>query len=118
MKITAPHNAQTIKRSVKVEDGPVLEQGTSNTGKKFRVEFIMITYTWSQSHGWDVQHVDVSGNVLKKDGTPSQAFTKQWAYNWDKPGSQYHVIAPVILGLRPVGNVGLPSENAITWETS
>lgn len=74
MKITTRWTNATVKRVVKIEDGPVLPWDNSSTGKKFRVETIVLTYTWQDGvfvlkSDFDVK---LSGPVLKKDGSDSR----------------------------------------------
>lgn len=74
MRITTKDNGATIKRTVLVSNGPILDQPYSTTGKKFRVERVTITYefvdsTWIVGHATDVI---LGGPVLKKDGTASK----------------------------------------------
>jgi hypothetical protein len=91
MKVTSQNSYTETKRYFDVEDGPLVDAEYFSPPKKVRVNRGCITYTW-QDGEWIVPNawaVEVSGPVLKKDGTASKAEharrAKERPRNWSEP---------------------------------
>lgn len=75
MRITTKGHEATIRRTVLVSNGPVLNQPYSSSGKQFRVDRIVVDYQCTEGTRWVVRSsscVILGGFVLKKDGTDSK----------------------------------------------
>lgn len=75
MKITDEGSWGTIIRKIAIKDGPIHDYALSPTGRKFQVEMVIVKYRLMVSGSWTFEgfaDVDISGPVLKKDGTPGQ----------------------------------------------
>jgi len=106
MELTHRSTSQQIIQRIGVVDGPVLPMPGSNTGKVYRVEYLLVTYV-QRDGSWATQRVQLSGTVLKRDGSDSKAFTKDDAWDWRKrPGLEF--ASTIVDGFRPVGTVEFP----------
>lgn len=65
MKITPRRSTIRAERGADITDGPTLGKGT----RTFQAQRIHITYLWNDNR-WTMQHTDIYGPVIKKDGTP------------------------------------------------
>jgi hypothetical protein len=85
-----------IDRHAAIIDGPIVSAQRQD-GKMMRVERIRISYRWIGAWKTDKYSVDISGPVLKKDGTDSQldATIHYWY------GAQPEWVRAIIDGLRP-----------------
>jgi len=79
----------------------------SQAGKTYRVEHLSVTYT-QRGGSWTAQTVQLSGTVLKKDGSDSKTFTRHDAWGWEQR-SELGFVRAIVDGFRPVGSVELPS---------
>jgi hypothetical protein len=110
MELVHERSYGSIKRSVKVIDGPVMSHPSSSTGKKIRVQHLSITFTLRNGE-WIIDSwsaVAFGGPVLKKDGTEGR---ETWGgnvhYSWDKM-TEYNWVRKVIDAVRPEGAPVLP----------
>lgn len=74
MKITPTGSVSRVQHGANITDGPILAKGE----RRFLAERVWATYILG-ADGWKLQHIDISGSVIKKDGTPGQLdTTKTW----------------------------------------
>lgn len=69
MKVTSTETDQKITRTVRIDDGPVVQP--DGYRRRFRVQIVTITYTWTGQH-WEARdgfNFSLSGPWVKKDGT-------------------------------------------------
>lgn len=104
MKIEAVKTRSvTAARIVEVSDGPILGER-----RRFRVERVHVTYLWSaKEHRWNVQHIELSGPVVKKDGTNglTTGTKRVWLADAGEPYTEFRRIAA---NLAPTGDPALP----------
>jgi hypothetical protein len=112
----------TVTRQFVITEGnPVIPMVYSSTRKDVVVDRGVIQYTW-QDGGWKVQDawaIDLTGDVLKKDGNRSKnSHTRhpEDDYDWRVHDSGREWVAPpgwewldaVVAELRPSGNLSAP----------
>lgn len=110
MEFVNDRSQATINRSINIIDGPVIPHPSSGTGKKIRVMQVQITFTLKDDEwvirGWTT--VQISGVVLKKDGTEGK---ETWLgtvhYCWQKM-PEYAWLDLLIDAVRPEGVPQLP----------
>lgn len=106
MFVTPSHTDHpTVNRHAIVTDGPIVSAHRAD-GKLMRVERVRITYQWSSGNQlWNASKysTDVSGPVLKKDGTDSQLDATIRYY-----GETPAWIAEIVDRLRPHGLPVIP----------
>lgn len=87
MKVTTMHSDITIKRTVKIDDGPVVDKEYSRS--RLIVDTIDVILTWDGD--WTVGHrydINLNGYIVKKDGTAGQRYTstyptaEAWKSGW------------------------------------
>lgn len=88
MRIEEKTGSATIKRHFEIAGRcPVVDHPWSRSGKRVRIDRVVITYDWS-GDGWKVTStlsVDLAGPVLKKDGLPGkERFSSSPAFEWKK----------------------------------
>lgn len=114
MKITSldEESILQISRKAALANGPVLPMAYSSTGKTFRVKRVTVKYVY-QGGEWVAASrfsVDLSGPVLKKDGTDSKSWHTSHP-EWDWRGNAYlpvYAFAEKIVDmLRPQGGVAM-----------
>lgn len=72
MKITSTGGRITVTRKFDItEDHPVIDQSTSYTGKKVRIERGSIEFEWTDGNWRIGPNNYLHGTVLKKDGSDS-----------------------------------------------
>jgi hypothetical protein len=110
MEIEPERSHGSLKRSVRITDGPVMPHPSSGTGKKILVDYASVVYDLVKSDwvvkGWS--GLVISGRVLKKDGTPGK---ENWSgnvhYSWHRM-PEYAWLDRLIDAMRPEGSVDLP----------
>lgn len=104
LKDTATHAKITRTVEIEPEGAPVLPLEYSLDGKRFRVTLLTITYTWTAGK-WvadSYSSVQMSGRVLKKDGSDSKNnHTRYPAYGWPTAPDMYPWLDTIINALRP-----------------
>lgn len=104
LKDVATHAKITRTVEIEPEGAPVLPLEYSLDGKRFRVTLLAITYTWTAGR-WTTDSyssVQMSGPVLKKDGTDSKnSHTRYPYYGWLGHPDMYPWLGTVIDALRP-----------------
>lgn len=104
MKITEVNTTGvTAGRRIIVADGPILRER-----RPFRVERVHVTYLWSQKeHRWGVQHIDLSGPMIRKDGSDglNDGRMTLWSNSTGEPYDEFRRIAA---NLAPTGDPALP----------
>jgi hypothetical protein len=104
LKDTATHAEITRSVEIEPEGAPVLPLEYSLDGKRFRVTLLTVTYTWTAGK-WvadSYSSVQMSGRVLKKDGTDSKNnHTRYPAYGWPAAQDMYPWLDTIIDALRP-----------------
>lgn len=100
----------SLKRPVRITDGPVMPHPGSGTGKRILVDYVSVVYDLDKSdwvvNGWT--SLKIGGTVLKKDGTPGR---EHWSgsvhYAWHRM-PEYAWLDRLIDAMRPEGSVDLP----------
>lgn len=119
MRVTTQNTRVEITRIFKItEDHPVVGMAYARTPKKVRIERGTIKYTWCDG-SWGVSNnydVEVSGVVLKKDGsdglnTHSRHMPGKWDNGQDAYGS-WPWISEIIDLLRPTGELSMTTLDA------
>lgn len=107
MRITTNDSDATIRRYATVDNGPVIPQSYSTSGKMLRVERITIEYrlvggSWLVEHG---NNITLAGTVLKKDGTDSKVnHAGPPNYRaWRNRDEELPWLAEIVNRLRPYG---------------
>lgn len=72
MKVTTEQALATVKRIARIADGPVVK--CDGYQRRFRVEFIEITYTWKDGQFGLQSSFDIKmgGQYVKADGTDAK----------------------------------------------
>ena len=107
MKVTPRHSTIRAERSADITDGPILGKGT----RTFRAQRIVIAYLWNGTR-WTMQHTDIYGPVIKKDGTPGLVDARRTYW---PTGSLPEWTGAIIEALRPVGP---PLTDAVEFEVT
>lgn len=98
-----PTVTATIKRTFDITDGPVIDHPWSRSGKRVRVERVIVIYDWDDD-GWSATSVLSSiliGPVLKKDGTPGKEhFNSSPSFDWKKT-DEYRWLRDLIADATP-----------------
>lgn len=108
MKVTSTETVQKITRSVRIDDGPIVQ--IVGYRRKFRVQIVRITYTWKQDR-WVLDSsfdVHMAGPWVKKDGTNAVDRTSNMrpdCADWStrKLAEQFAFLEPIINLARPHG---------------
>lgn len=110
MEFVPERSHGSLKRSVRITDGPVMQHPNSGTGKRVRVSYVSATYSLREG-GWAVDSwsaLVMGGQVLRKDGSEGKEhWSGNVAYSWQKM-PQYAWLTQLIDAMRPEGTVGLP----------
>lgn len=93
-----------VTRHVNLIDGPVRPQPHSRSGRKYRVERVIIHYGWIDGV-WKVTGAKLLGTVLKADGSDSKNDAREHVSCYDIPPAW---LDELIDGLRPVGDLEMP----------
>jgi hypothetical protein len=104
LKDTATHAKITRSMEIEPEGAPVLPLEYSRDDKRFRVTRITITYTWTAGRWTNDSYaaVQMTGPVLKKDGTDSKNdHTRYPAYGWPRDPDMYPWLTAIVDLLRP-----------------
>lgn len=64
MKVNPTSSIARIQQGADITDGPVLTKGE----RRFVAEQVWAAYILD-TDGWRLQHIDVTGRIIKKDGT-------------------------------------------------
>lgn len=105
-----------ITRSFTIENGPTLP--CAHTSKRFQAERITIAWELGRGGDWVVTSrysIDVSGSVLKKDGTPGRvSHTRFPGGEWTGHGliiftAGWEWIGELIVQNAPIGKITLPA---------
>lgn len=86
---TRPTVTATIKRTFEITDGPVVDHPWSRSGKRMKIQYVTIEYTWNNAaERWvagSYLAIHLSGAVLKKDSTPGkERYNGQPAGAWNR----------------------------------
>lgn len=108
MEFIQDHTSLDIIRRIDVIDGPVLQQQTSFTGKRMRVEMITVRFASRNGRDWEVQGADLHGPVLKMDGTDSLNTASNHVMRYDLDSSRYAWLRKLLDAIRPEGEIVLP----------
>lgn len=121
MKVTTMTTQMVVTRQFTItEDNPVVGMAYSSPPKKMIVDRGVIKYTWEDG-GWKVRDawsIDLTGDVLKKDGTRSKNVhtrNPEDDYNWKLGFSSREWVAPegyqwlesIVALLRPGGDLSM-----------
>jgi len=98
------HSHMQVTRNVNVTDGQIRPQPYSLAGRTYRVEYVVITYSYV-AWGWATKGIQMSGTVLRKDGSDSKNDARESIYNSEGAPEW---LAGLIDGIRPVGVPVLP----------
>lgn len=106
MRYSDSRTSACVKRWVEVTDGPVIDMINSSSGKKIKVERVVLNYWWKEGE-WVVtswSDVDLIGPVLKKDGTPGkQVISQNPPYGWPRNQLSVPWLSRILNIMRPVG---------------
>lgn len=104
MKLTHHCTRAQVTRTIDIENGPVIPMPYSVAGKMFRVERLSIRYDL-EPDGWRKSRygTNVSGTVLKKDGTDSKS-----EHSSEFLSSVPHWISDIAEAFKPQGQLTLP----------
>lgn len=119
MKISTMNSQMVVTRQFAItKDNPVVGMAYSSPPKKMIVDRGVIRYTWKDG-GWKVRDawsIDLTGDVLKKDGTRSKNVHTRcpdddWklgfpSREWVAP-EDYRWLEAIVALLRPTGDVVL-----------
>lgn len=118
MKYTDRSTSSSITRRINIEDGPVLPMAYSSTGKTFRVDHVDLPYVMTEDGTWQILYavsIDVSGTVLKKDGSDGQNRHSRWptgcTSRYNEPvrfEGEWEWVGQLIDAARPEGTVIFP----------
>ena len=105
MELIHSHTSVTVRRTVNIIGGPVVDMAYSHPPKQFRVESVIIAYELNAAGVWvwDKWGTTASGTVLRKDGTDSKNKHRRDYYEGLPPW-----LKRIAEGLLPVGCVDLP----------
>lgn len=121
MKVSTTNSQMTVTRQFTItEDNPVIGMAYSSPPKKVIVDRGVIKYTWEDG-GWKVRDawsIDLTGDVLKKDGTRSENAHSRHPeddYDWRLGFPSREWVAPedyrwlesIVTLLRPNGDLSM-----------
>lgn len=93
----------TADRIAVIAEGPILRGS-----RRFRVRRVHVAYLWSaKEHRWGVQHIDLSGPVVKKDGTDGLVDGRKTLWSMST-GDSYDEFRRIARNLAPLGDPQLP----------
>lgn len=106
MKVTTEQTTATVRRVVKIEDGPVLHP--DGYRRKFQVETVVIDYVWKDGR-FQLEgsfSIHMSGHWIKKDGTHALDTAagmrpSYLTYTSHELEPQYNFLLPLVDQLRP-----------------
>lgn len=102
MKITPNGSVARAQQGADIADGPVLTKGE----RRFVAEHVWATYIFN-TDGWRLQHIDVTGRIIKKDGTLGVA---QMTRSWHRCSAELPKwVAELSRALAPQGDTLFPS---------
>lgn len=100
------HSNIEVTRHINVIDGEVRPQPYSSAGRKYRVSKVIVEFRWAPiPTGWKVSGANLSGTVLKADGSDSKNDAREHVSTYDTPPMW---LDELIDAVRPVGAVELP----------
>lgn len=102
MKVTADPGIVQVERRFTVEDGPAVEADYRKGS--FRVR--RIYFRWKLKEGaWMLETIEISGGILRKDGTPREDFNGQTNRRWSYLDQAPSWLQAIALAAWPTGHL-------------
>lgn len=107
MELLNHSDTARIIRRFRVTDGPVHPMSYSTSDRRFQTDWVTVTYllddgVWTSK---SYSSIELGGYVLKKDGTPGQAYHTRHPEH----GPEYQWVLDLAEKARPVGNATFPA---------